>query len=170
LPADNSRKCAYIREERELTLTRAGIIVLLRAVVDRGASLRFQASGCSMFPFIKNGDVLTVSPLDSASLRRGDVVAFSRPETGKLVVHRIVGKRDGLFLIKGDNAPEADGLVAKAGIAGLVTRVERNGKGVNFGLGRERFLIAYCSHRDILMPLFRYASRIARPVVRRGAA
>ena len=82
-----------------------------------------------MSPFIKDGDVLTISPL-SSSPGIGDVVAFIYPETGRLVIHREIGKKGGSYLIKGDNALETDGLVHKENIFGFVKRVERKGKKV----------------------------------------
>ena len=64
----------------------------LRAVLAKGASFRFEARGLSMHPFIKDQEVITISPVQRSRLYCGDVVAFCHPETGRLTVHRIVKK------------------------------------------------------------------------------
>jgi signal peptidase I len=143
---------------------------LLEAVLCKGLDCRFQAKGHSMSPFIKNGDVITVSPLNGTSPGLGDVAAFIRKGTGRLVIHRVVGKREDSYFIKGDNASEADGLVQKANILGFVTGVERKGKKVFIGLGPERFLIAFLTRRGLLFPMLLPAWRIFRPILRRFAA
>ena len=91
------------RKGDELSLSGPAFVELIRAVLDRGVPFRFKAKGLSMHPFIRHGDVITITPLSENLPRYGDVVAFVRPRTFALVVHRVVGKRDGAFLIKGDN-------------------------------------------------------------------
>jgi len=120
-----------------------------------------------MFPFIRDGDIITVSPLYGNMPRIGDVLAFAHPETGKLLVHRIVGITGNFFLPKGDNTFYIDGFVPKEGIFGCVTNVERGGKARLLGFGPERFLIAFLSRMDILRPLLSWIWRHIRPVVRR---
>ena len=151
----------FIKKGGELSLPGPALVKLLRAVLDKGALFRFQAKGFSMSPFIEDGDVLTLSPLAGASPRRGDVVAFRRPQRGKLVIHRVVEKRGTSYLIRGDNSPKGDGLVPKANILGYVTKVERDGKKVFLGLGPERFLIAFLLRRGLC---FRLLLLVWRPV------
>ncbi len=57
-----------------------------------------------MTPFIRDGDVVTVAP--SAKIRPsvGRVVAFIQPDTGRLVIHRVIDRQGSAFLIQGDNA------------------------------------------------------------------
>jgi hypothetical protein len=86
-----------------------------------------------MSPFIKDGDVVTVSPLGSTAPRVGDVTAFLHPATGKLVVHRIVRERSGRYDLKGDNAAESEGALPVERVLGVVTRVERDGETVRLG-------------------------------------
>lgn len=157
----------FVRRVEDSTLSMPVLVELLRAVLDRGAPFRFEAPGFSMSPFVRDGDAITVSPLSDAAPRLGDVVAFIRPETGKLVVHRVVGKRDGAFLIQGDNAEEADGPVPAANVLGRVTRVERDGKKVYLGQGPERYLIAFLTRWGLLRPLLLSVWPLVRPIVKR---
>jgi len=170
LQTGNPRHVTAFKVANEYSLTAAVLLELIQATVGRGARLRFKACGFSMCPFIRNEDVLTVAPLNGASPGLGDVVAFRRPDTGKLVIHRIVGKKGGSYLIKGDNALESDGLVTRAEIAARVVKVERDGRRVFIGLGPERRGVALLSRRNLHVPLLRFICRIYRPVLRRTAA
>jgi signal peptidase I len=156
----------FVRRIEDSTISGPVLVALLRAVLERGQPFRFEAPGFSMSPFIQDGDAITVSPLSGASPGRGDVVAFLRPDSGKLVVHRVVGKRDGAFFIRGDNAEEGDGLVPRANVLGRVTEVKRDGKRVRLGLGQERHLIAFLSRWGLFRPLLLWGWPLVRPVVR----
>jgi hypothetical protein len=103
-----------------------------------------------MCPFIKDGDVVTVSPLSEKKAGVGDVVAFEHPVTHGLAVHRIVDRKRGQLEIQGDNAPDGDGLVLLDCVIGVVKRVERQGRTIEFGLGPEKRLIALMSRRGAL--------------------
>jgi signal peptidase I len=146
----------------------AAFAELMKAVLDKGAPFRFEAGGFSMSPFIRHGDIITVTPLP-LRFRRGDVVAFMSPETGKLTVHRVVriSPRRG-YLIKGDNTPLPDGRVEQAAIIGRVICVEHCGKRLRLGLGPERALIALLSSIGLLPPLVRLLWRLSRPFLKRS--
>jgi hypothetical protein len=152
----------YSRPGGVLSLSGPALQELLRAVLDRGIPFRLTALGFSMHPFIRDGDILTVSP--KPETRLGDVVAFCHPDTGKLVVHRIMARQPGGYLLRGDNATAADGLVPPEKILGLVTRVERNGKEIRLGRGPERRFIALLVRYELLQPLICWAVRLLRPL------
>jgi signal peptidase I len=154
---------------RELSLSGLALVQLLRAVLGKGALVRFRAKGFSMSPFIKNEDVVTLSPLQNASPGVGDVIAFVLQETDKLCVHRVVGKKGGFYATKGDNSSEADESVPRENILGFVTRVERGGKEVFLGLGPERFLIAFLGSRGLLLPLILPVWKVVRLFIKRSA-
>ena len=137
-------------KHRELNLSAPDMVGLLRDVLGKGASFRFKAKGFSMTPIIKDGDIITVSPCLSAGLRSGDIAAFAHPVTDRLVVHRIVGIRGGSFFVKGDNNEDFDGLIPGSHVLGRITRIERDGRSVQLGLGAERSAIALLSRFHIL--------------------
>jgi ribosomal protein S18 acetylase RimI-like enzyme len=142
----------FISPGGELHLSNLGQLELLRAVVEKDAQFRTTARGFSMQPFIRDRDVLTISPMhDGPSI--GEVVAFTQPDTGKLAIHRIVGQTDKGWLIKGDNCLEPDGVVAAAVMIGRVSRVERGGREIRLGMGRDGRLIAALSRHNMLLPL-----------------
>jgi len=145
------------------------LVELLRAVLSKGVPARFQAKGFSMSPFIRNKDVVTISPLKGKLPGLGHIIAFAHPETEGLCIHRIVRKKDGIYVTKGDNISETDECVPGENILGFVTRVERNGKQVFLGLGPERFLIAFLGRRGLLFPLLLPLWRVIRPFLKRSA-
>jgi signal peptidase I len=152
----------------ELSLSGPALVQLLRAVLGKGAPARFRAKGFSMSPFIKNEDVVTISPLQHKRPGLGDIIAFVHPETEGLCIHRIVRKKDGVYVTKGDNISEADESVPRDNILGFVTRVERDGKEVFLGLGPERFLIAFLGRRGLLLPLILPVWRLVRLFIKRS--
>jgi hypothetical protein len=94
-------------------------------LLGRGVAVRFQASGDSMHPSIRNGEHVHVSPADWASLRVGDVI-LTRARRG-LTAHRLVELRGGTATTRGDNAIGRDAAVPHGAILGRITHIERDG-------------------------------------------
>jgi hypothetical protein len=141
-----------------ISLSGKALIELMEAVHAKGVPFRFNAGGHSMAPFIRDGDVICVSPLTSRAPGLGDVVALIHPETKLLCMHRVLSVSGDRFFIQGDNMPEEpDGMISREAIVGRVTRVERAGRKVRMGLGPERFLLALLSRYGLLAAIRRYA-------------
>ncbi|MCM8796976.1 MAG: S26 family signal peptidase [Candidatus Omnitrophica bacterium] len=141
---------SFIIEGREFTLNRRVLIELLEASLAKGVPLRFIVRGFSMSPFIKDGDIITVSNLNKKSLIPGIIVIFKRAYASGLAVHRIVARKKGSYLIKGDNLFNADGWVSQENIIGYVAQVERKGKKVLWGIKRGGHLVALMSRARLL--------------------
>jgi hypothetical protein len=151
----------------DLSLPSGAVIALMQAVIGKGLPFRFRAKGSSMFPFIRDGDIVTVAPLGQSLPPVGDVVAFIRPSAGDLVVHRVVDRRTDACLMRGDSATcGPDGWIERASMLGGVTRVEHGGRGARLGMGPERRVIAALSRHGLLWPLVSALHRVLRPVVR----
>ena len=114
---------------------------LAEEVFARSGRLRFTAGGRSMHPLIRDGDILTIEPVDPQRLRVGDV-AFYRPSDSKVVVHRVVGKlsQNGrlVFLIRGDASDGPCEVVPAECILGRAVLLERNGRAVRLDRGPAR--------------------------------
>ena len=143
----------FITQGGTLCLSNRGQLELLRAALDRGVPLRTTVRGFSMHPFIRDQDVLTIVPMNGRSPSVGDVVAFIHPETGRLVIHRLIARKGSSWLVRGDNCPEPDGLVGKEIIIGYVARVERRGREVHLGFGVGRSWIAVLNRGNGLVRL-----------------
>jgi signal peptidase I len=159
----------FLEEGKELLLSGPALIEMLRAVHAKGVPVRFRVRGFSMSPFIRNEDVVTISPLQDTSPGVGDVIAYVHRGTEKLFIHRVVKKKGETYFPKGDNSSEADESVPRENLLGVVTRVERKGKDVFLGLGPERFLIAFLGRRGLLLPLILPVWKVVRLFIKRSA-
>ncbi len=134
----------------EVSLTAKELRDLAESVLSKGASFRFKARGFSMAPFIMDGDVITVVPAKRGSIGFGQLVAFTHPLTGKLVIHRLLGGSRGVHIVKGDNILSIDGLIPERNILGIVIGICREGKRITFGLGHEKYVIGFLSQLKLL--------------------
>lgn len=118
---------------RDVVLPQSELSELSMEVLRQGGVLWFRACthGSSMFPFIRNGDVVTIQPQDPARLRRGDIVLY-RSASNLPVLHRIV-RRDGQdnhvhFLIRGDAACGGGERVGGESVWGQAVSLQRHGR------------------------------------------
>ena len=145
---------ASVVVKEDISLRNSDIAELIRSAVTKGASFRFKVKGYSMTPFIKDDDIVTISSAANSLIAIGTPVAFTKDIEKRLAIHRIVKKEKALYLIKGDNCSEADGLISPADILGYVSKIERAGKDIGFGLNMEKAVIAYLSRRNALRFVF----------------
>lgn len=157
----------YVSAGGDLPLSNLGQLELLRAMMERGLSLRTPVRGFSMTPWILDEDVVTVAPMDDREPRLGQVVAFVVPATGKLALHRVIGRDQKGWVLRGDSCREADGVVTRKEMLGRVVRVERNGREVHFGKGRQGAAIAWLSRTGVLCGLC-FVRRILRRFASEG--
>jgi signal peptidase I len=106
---------------------------LFSDVLARGARLRVKATGNSMAPFLKSGDILTIREVPRALLRRGDLILFVH-DAGIPRVHRLIRKRrtpDGsrVLITKGDAFPACDRPIPERDVLGRVCGIERAAPG-----------------------------------------
>jgi len=64
-----------------------------------GHGVKFRSPGNSMYPTIRNGDVITVMPIETASITIGDIILY-RHKSG-VTAHRVIriAKRDGIIVL-----------------------------------------------------------------------
>ena len=117
-------------QEGILSISRDDFAAIAGEIVRQGKSFSLRAHGRSMAPFIVDGDTIVVSPLERPA-RIGDVVLLKESD-GRLIVHRIVGRRKGMILTRGDACAAVDSPADHVGIVGKVTAV--SGRGYSFHL------------------------------------
>jgi len=97
-------------------------------ILRSGRALRFRAHGGSMWPLVRDGDVLLVQPVDPAAVRTGDVVLCGN-RSGRVVAHRVVRIEDSpdgrRFTVQGDAVAQPDGKFPPAQLYGRVAAIER---------------------------------------------
>jgi hypothetical protein len=96
-----------------------------------GQSVRFRAEGWSMYPAIRDGEMVEITPADVAQIRRGDVL-LCRLGAGS-VAHRVLRiQRRGAAVIeivlRGDAAFAADAPIGPGDVLGRVVAVTRGGR------------------------------------------
>ena len=104
----------------------------LAAQVLRGfGRARIRVQGTSMLPSLRPGDEIELQPASAHEIRIGDVIAYRR--AGRLFVHRVIKKNSPRELVtRGDTLAQPDAPVSESEVFGLVSAVQRDGKGVNF--------------------------------------
>lgn len=80
---------------------------------------KFRINGNSMFPILKDGDIITTTTV--TSLQLGDIVVFTAPN-GKRIFHRVVLLENEHILCKGDNCLHFDRIEYDFGEQYLVLR------------------------------------------------
>jgi len=116
---------------------------LSREILGKGKSLRFRARGNSMWPLVRDGDILLVRPIGTGEVRLGDLVLFHTGK-GNVVVHRVVrcdaGRGGMRYLVQGDAGSGPDGLIPAAQVQGRVTSLEREGVAIDLQHAASRAL------------------------------
>lgn len=114
-----------------IILDHQNLAALAQAILSDGHVIRFSAPGYSMFPFIRNGDIIEVNAWGERQPQLMDVVFCVRP-SGKVMVHRLLrvvqnGLHNRLFIC-GD-APQCCGeWIDREQALGWVTFVEHAGQ------------------------------------------
>lgn len=153
-----------INSNINLKLSGKDLTDLMNAVLEKNADFRFQAKGNSMSPFIKNLDIVTISPLFINKPAVGDIVAVSTLRSKSIMVHRVIDKKQKKLIIKGDNNKSIDGVFEHGQIIGIVSCVERNGRRIWLGQGYFGRIIAIFSKigilNSIILPVLRRLRRV----------
>jgi signal peptidase I len=93
-------------------------------------------SGRSMRPLIKENDAVVLK-LPDREIRKYDVVLYT-DKTGRHILHRVIGKRGNLFVIRGDNTFIKE-FVPENNILAYMISFNRNGKKRDTGAFSYRF-------------------------------
>ncbi len=98
--------------------------------------------GRSMYPFLKEGDILWVKRGSLREIKRGSIIVYRRD--GRSIAHRVIkilyGSKGRIFITKGDNSSIPDDPVYPWEVVGRV--VMRLRKGTFIHITREREFIS----------------------------
>jgi hypothetical protein len=126
--------------EPEEQLPRVTLSPFTRAVTDlvgasmdhgsTGMQVRFRAEGLSMYPSIRDGELITVGPVAGGAIVRGDVLLCR--SGNRVLAHRVVaisGRGSARVLrLRGDAKLACDAPIAVGQVIGKVESVRRKGK------------------------------------------
>ncbi len=122
-------------------------------------------TGRSMYPTLRDRDIVVCSAPRRGQLRRGDVVLFRSEKDGRWIVHRICGVSGMGFTTRGDVNPSVDEQPLPIdAVEGRVIAVERRGRRVRVPGGRighwsAVLLRGYHRRRRLLWHLLRRGCR-----------
>jgi len=109
------------------------LLDLTTELLSQGTTVRFRPTGRSMYPSIREGELITVEPVVASDVTLGDIVLY-RSERG-LIAHRVVGTSPTQssvlsphYFLRGDSSLSCDETVTPEQILGRVIRVQRNGR------------------------------------------
>jgi len=103
----------------------------------------FRARGRSMSPFIRDGEIIEIVPIDIKKIKSGDII-FYRSNSKKLVIHRVIKRilENGkiVFITKGDFSPTFDQCIHSNNVLGKVVAVKKKNRIIRFDKGLMRLL------------------------------
>jgi len=101
---------------------------LVRDQLRRAGTFKLKARGGSMWPFLRDGDVVWLREAALGDLRIGDVICYA--DSGdRLFVHRLVDRDGDTLVTRGDMLTYVDRVPAHA-FLGRAIAFERNGRHV----------------------------------------
>jgi signal peptidase I len=134
-----------------------------------GRMVRFRAEGESMYPTIRDGDVITVAAVSTHDIVRGDLLLcrHARHVLAHRVVETIQHGAERVFLLKGDAKAACDEPVAADAVIGQVIAVSRDGRVMRVRGRAARVRHRFRSAASTLKTFAGSMIRIVRPAVLR---
>jgi len=155
------------KKTKILNLKREDFTFITQKVLGREKSLRFKAKGESMRPFIRDGDILEITPVNGEEMRLGDVIFYHVGER-RMVAHRVIEKiiqnDKPIFLTKGDSNMGEGEKICLEQVLGRVKAIERNGRKIRINEGLNRLIYIFYLK---ISPFLTKARRIGGRLVRR---
>lgn len=100
--------------------------LLIKVLQIRG-TIDMPATGTSMFPFIREGEVCRFVSMDRENVKRGDILLYQSNQ-GQLIAHRLIHKAGDLYQCKGDSNLGNDDWVSSGQLIGKMVYVSKNHK------------------------------------------
>jgi signal peptidase I len=115
----------------EAAVRQLSLSTLAAEALAQGVPVRFRATGDSMYPTIRDGEVIRVAPVADERIGVGDIVLYRAEGGVRLLAHRLVaisetpgGRR---FHLRGDAKGGCDAPLPAAEVIGRVEAVSRGG-------------------------------------------
>lgn len=116
---------------KRLELELSDMISLIEEKLALGGEVKFSPRGVSMLPLIRPAK-------DSVTLKRKELperfdIAFYKRKDGQFVLHRVIKrKKDGSYVMCGDNQWRLEKGISKNQIIAVVSNIEKDGENINF--------------------------------------
>jgi signal peptidase len=111
-------------------MTAQEALSLRKQLIENNHSVKIEASGYSMFPFLRKGDLQTISPVPIEDIQVGDVVVFEH--INNWISHRVIAiqrtNNEISLTLRGDTCMQIDSPVTRENYIGKTVSFERAGK------------------------------------------
>lgn len=108
------------------------LTTIVPEVLQLGGVVTFIATGVSMWPHIRHGDLVTAAPLLKGQEPRAGWVIVYLMDRDRIAVHRVTGRpTPELLKVRGDAHPDSIEFVPLENVLGRVIFMERNGRKVD---------------------------------------
>lgn len=128
---------------REIGLDRTELELLVKEIIANGGFFSFKARGFSMYPFIHDGDILTISPVNTNELKSGDIILYKSFDD-RIVLHRFIGKvkigNDEMLKVRGDALMGNPEYIVASNVIGKAVKQQRNSKVIDLQRGASKFM------------------------------
>jgi hypothetical protein len=121
-----------------------------------------------MRPFIREGDQVVITPVrGSGQVVTGDIIAYVRPGGDDIVCHRLLAKRGGMLVVKGDSLVRGRETLGEDLLLGKVVALERDGRRTDLGTGFRKALARHSAWLSSHLPLLLFLLGCGNEVLRR---
>jgi GNAT superfamily N-acetyltransferase len=117
---------------QKLTLGSDDLADIAVSVLSQGGSISFIASGASMLPTLRDGDLLRVERIEPGSISAGDIILHSTGMVGA-AVHRVRSVDGDVIRMACDSRPWSTYTIGWHSVLGIVTAAEREGRDLCLG-------------------------------------
>ena len=140
------------------------MIPLIEEKINEEGKVIFTPKGVSMLPTIE-GDVDSVSLVKPTFPLKKYSIALYKRESGDYVLHRVVGKKNGTYIMRGDNQFDKEKGIDESQIMGVVKTYTHNGE-VYDAYGPDNNSYAKRLNRRIkLLKIRRFLGKIKRKIL-----
>ncbi|MBN2254417.1 MAG: S24/S26 family peptidase [Deltaproteobacteria bacterium] len=122
----------------------------------------YKVEGNSMYPLLRDSDMVVVSPVPVERLKKGTIVVFEETK-GEYIVHRLVKKTgDGKVILRGDGYNLPLESAAADAVVGRATGIIRGGRLIRISRTRECCFWAVARIKEQVKRLLKERTRIVR--------
>lgn len=143
------------------------LVPLFQEILDSGSNVNFTTKGTSMLPMLGDGVDTVVLTKPNGKLKKYDLPLFFFKGSNSYILHRVIGvKKDGTYVMCGDNRDICEINVTDRDIVAVVTAFSHKGKNYSvkdfryklycrFWVGKKKFRWKYYSLKEKLYPYYR---------------
>lgn len=135
------------------------VIDIMIEKLNSGGAVTFTPNGTSMEPMLRDGKDVVVLRKPKGRLQLFDLPLYRRDD-GNYVLHRVVGfRRDGSYMMCGDNQFKKEKGIRDDQIIGVVTAFYRKGKPYTMGSLRYRTYVEFWCNTRLFRRTYRFGKR-----------